>query len=424
MTEVINEFASALRVHGLLFDRVIADGRIHYTSIEGKKSYNKAGRYQLHVDHRGAIGWYMDWTTDSEPVKWRSKQSRLRPTPEQERAFEQERARQRAERERLRKEAIKKANRIWRKVGKAPADFTYCEDKGVEPEGLRWCRWQDAVKVLLVPMYNENNKLVNLERIYPDGRKRFLADGQVTGTHFWVASPQTAEPAIICIAEGWATAETIYQATGHAVVAAFNAGNLLAVAKWVRDQYADAKIILCADDDWKTERNGRPYNTERNGRPYNTGVVKATAAARAVNGSLAVPKFSPSLFGNRKDDETDFNDLFLATDLATVKRQIDDAVEPPEADSKDSKDSKDSNTHDNDIEGESEDDDGEGKKQADVLVRLASHAELFHCNADGHCYADIPVGGHHETLPIRSEASAGWSANTIAKLTAHPAPQH
>jgi phage/plasmid primase-like uncharacterized protein len=389
MSEVINEFASAMRAHGLLFDRVIADGRIHYTSIDGKKRYNKAGRYQLHLNERGAIGWFMDWTTDSEPVKWRSRQSRYRPTPEQESEFRRQLARDRAERERLRKAAIRKAIQIWQAAGEAPDSFAYCQDKKVDPEGLRWCRWEDGVKVLLVPLYNERNKLVNLERIYPDGLKRFLTDGQVAGAHFWIAKPPaTGTAIIICICEGWATGETIYQATGHYVVAACNAGNLLAVAEWVREKYPDAKIILCADDDWKTERNGRPYNT---------GVVKAVAAAHAIDGYLTVPRFAPSLFGNRKDTDTDFNDLFLTTDLETVERQINAAVELSEPESED-----------NEGEDEGDDDADESEKQVDVLLKLASRAKLFHNNDDGNGYADITVNGHRETWVINSQGFKRW----------------
>jgi putative DNA primase/helicase len=68
----------------------------------------------------------------------------------------------------------------------------------------------------------------------------------------------------------------------------FSAGNLFAVAECVRARYPQAKIILCADDDWQTEGN--------------PGLTKAREATAKVGGYLAVPKFG----ADRGDDEKDF----------------------------------------------------------------------------------------------------------------------
>ena len=59
----------------------------------------------------------------------------------------------------------------------------------------------------------------------------------------------------VCIAEGFATAATIHEATGDPVAVAFNCGNLEAVARAVRGRFPTAKVILCADDDARTEGN-------------------------------------------------------------------------------------------------------------------------------------------------------------------------
>jgi putative DNA primase/helicase len=52
--------------------------------------------------------------------------------------------------------------------------------------------------------------------------------------------------------EGWATGATLHEATGLPVVVAFNAGNLLLVAKLIRREYPAARLVICADNDWKT----------------------------------------------------------------------------------------------------------------------------------------------------------------------------
>ena len=65
----------------------------------------------------------------------------------------------------------------------------------------------------------------------------------------------------------------------------------------MREQYPNRKIILWADDDYQ--------RVDQNGYPENIGIIKATEAAQAVNGYLAVPDFGP----NRPAGATDFNDL-------------------------------------------------------------------------------------------------------------------
>jgi putative DNA primase/helicase len=96
---------------------------------------------------------------------------------------------------------------------------------------------------------------------------------------------------LLYIAEGYATGASIHEATGYAVAVAFNAGNMVAVARTMRSKFPNLRLILCADDD--------------TGTPGNPGLVKAREAAQAVGGSLAVPDFGNS----RPEGATDFNDL-------------------------------------------------------------------------------------------------------------------
>lgn len=84
----------------------------------------------------------------------------------------------------------------------------------------------------------------------------------------------------ICIAEGFATAATIREITGHAAVAAINRTSLLAIAQSFRKRFPAARIVLCADDDWMREREGKG----------NPGLESARAAAAAVGGVLTVPE--------------------------------------------------------------------------------------------------------------------------------------
>jgi putative DNA primase/helicase len=76
------------------------------------------------------------------------------------------------------------------------------------------------------------------------------------------------------------------------------------VAKAMRDKYPDAKIIICADDDHRTEGN--------------PGLTKAKEAAREIGAMLALPQFG----SDRPAAATDFNDLAKLRGIEAVREQI------------------------------------------------------------------------------------------------------
>ena len=107
-------------------------------------------------------------------------------------------------------------------------------------------------------------------------------------------------PAIV-IAEGYATAGSISDAIGHATVAAFDSGNLMAVATALKDKYPDKAVIIAGDDDLHLLNHPKVR--------ANPGREKAEKAAQAVGGKAVFPVFAP---GEREKDMagfTDFNDL-------------------------------------------------------------------------------------------------------------------
>jgi len=86
-----------------------------------------------------------------------------------------------------------------------------------------------------------------------------------------VGTPEAAQ--WLLIAEGYATAASLHEATGRPVAVAWDAGNMAHVVRALRGQYPAARIALCADDDLSTE--------ERTGK--NPGRLKANEAARLVH---------------------------------------------------------------------------------------------------------------------------------------------
>lgn len=121
----------------------------------------------------------------------------------------------------------------------------------------------------------------------------------------------TPGSSLIGIAEGFATAASVHEATGFPVAVAFDCGNLLPVAGALRKRYPGARIILCADDDWQRVN-------QQTGEPENIGIIKAHEAAEAVGGIVAAPRFG----ADRSGRDTDWNDLARSAGPEAVRRQI------------------------------------------------------------------------------------------------------
>jgi putative DNA primase/helicase len=163
----------------------------------------------------------------------------------------------------------------------------------------------DNQSVIHVPMYDVAGKLWNIQRIFPDGAKRFIAGSRVSGCFFTLGSlSDECEEILIC--EGWATGATLHDVSKKPVVVAFNAGNLKSVAVEIHKEYPMSRITVCGDND--------RFQSEDIG---NVGAKKATEAAEVCGGTVIIPQFS-------KDDHkgTDFNDLYVFEGETEVINQL------------------------------------------------------------------------------------------------------
>ncbi len=299
MQNVIDQFREALHVAGLNPPPVItADGRLHRFPSNGKAN-DDAAWFVLHGDGipAGAFGdWRMgisqNWRTDIG--------RRLSPQEEAHHTARMAAVKREREAEEAKRRAAAKvqAKAIWDGAEVTGNVHEYLNKKGVASHGLRE---QDGA--LLVPLFDGEN-LQSLQYIHPNGEKRFLTAGRVAGCYFLIGSPLD----MLCIAEGYATAASIHQATGYAVAVAFNAGNLLAASQGLKKCYPFVRLIICGDDDFMTVQN--------------PGLTKARAAAEAVGGFLAVPEFGEG----RPDWATDFNDLHQLKGLESVSTCLEKAM--------------------------------------------------------------------------------------------------
>lgn len=276
-------FRNALQAtYGQLDWLPVPDGSIHRFRVPDDKPGTHNGWYVLYLDGI-ASGAFGSWKSGAAST-WCSREPvDAREAAQIRERIDQARRQREAEQQRRQQQAAEKANHWWRNARRASPDHPYLTAKGVRSHGLRQ-RGAD----LLVPLYLDG-LLVNLQRIAPDGTKRFLPGGRVKGTY----SPLgIIEPgALLCICEGWATGASLHQHGGYAVAAAMNAGNLFPAAMRLRSRYPDQPFVIAGDDDRLTDGN--------------PGRTAANAAAAAVGAQVAFPEWPEGA----PADLTDFNDL-------------------------------------------------------------------------------------------------------------------
>ncbi len=282
MIDPLQEFREAMHRAGLPApDRIEPDGELHRFHVEGDRRGTLNGWYCLHTDGRAA-GIFGSWKTGFRST-WAADGKRLNDT-EHEAFAEQIRAARtkvQAERRAEHEARATEARAIWTAAVPANPTHPYLLAKGVQAHGLR-----QAGAALVVPLFDMHGLLWNVQRILPAGDKRFRP-GRAGGLYSPIGD--LTNPTLLLICEGWATGATLHEESGHPVLCAMNAGNLLPVAKAARDSWPDADLLICADNDRKTEGN--------------PGLTAATAAAKETGARLAVPEFPEDAIGS------DFNDL-------------------------------------------------------------------------------------------------------------------
>lgn len=143
---------------------------------------------------------------------------------------------------------------------------------------------------VLVPLRDITGHLWSLQVITPDGDKRFMGGGKMSGMLHIIGTIDPYD--VVYIAEGYATGATVHRCQNAPVVCAMTADNIMPVALAIRAKYPQIEIIVAGDNDRFTAGN--------------PGATKAAAAARAVGGALALPEFPPECTIG-----TDFNDLMV-----------------------------------------------------------------------------------------------------------------
>ncbi|PPA02929.1 topoisomerase [Pseudomonas sp. MWU12-2312b] len=282
MTDTTILFRDALQMaFGPLDWLPVPDGAIHRFRVPDDKPGTMNGWYVLYLDgiSSGAFG---SWKSGSASTWCSRKPLDANETEQVRQRVEQARRQREAEQQRRQLKAANLAQRWWRDARRADPDHPYLMTKGVRTYSLRQRRDE-----LLVPLYF-GGLLVNLQRISPDGSKRFLLGGRIKGAYSPLGRIMPGKP--LCICEGWATGATLRE-SGYTVACAMNAGNLKPVALALRAEYHTTEIIIAGDDDRLTEGN--------------PGRTAANAAAAAVGGLVTFPEWPADV----PNTLSDYNDL-------------------------------------------------------------------------------------------------------------------
>lgn len=282
------EFAEALKSIGCLVpaggEHPIMDGRTHRITVVGEK-YSKhagAGFYVAHLD--GHPSGYMKNNRTGAEMTWKSKGYVL--TPEQKallaaQATASRQARM-AERHKEHEEAAKRVASDICKLMPVKVPTGYMRAKGISPHAGAFT--DAAGKITHVPATDVHGKHWTTQYIQEDGTKRFAKGSRKEGCFHSVGGMEALNRApVIVIAEGYATAAQLKQSLGFATVAAFDSGNLEAVALALRERFPDKPFVIAGDDDRHLELT----------LGVNPGRSNAAIAARLVNGTLMLPIFAP-----------------------------------------------------------------------------------------------------------------------------------
>lgn len=288
-TDPMGAFLGELEAAGFETPKILTIGKLHRIDDPQDKQGQKTGWciYNQHTLPDGrlfGVGTYGSWRGSPEKVTWTSKSQNaltFAERMEMNRQIEVARLEKEAEQARVWTEKAELAAKIWENAT-LPKDNAYLSRKGIQAHGIRESRGDLVIPVTI------DGSIASVQFIRPDGGKKFLTGGRVKGGYYKLQG--TDETAYI--AEGYATAASIYEATGASVYVAFNAGNIYEVAAAVKDSHQ--KVVICADMD-----------------AHGHGQAKAEQASAGLGMEVAYP------VGHK-----DFNDWHVADGLEAVRNAL------------------------------------------------------------------------------------------------------
>lgn len=318
-------FEDFVRSHGIIpKGPILPDGKVHRC---GTESHPRSSNGAYWLAPTGTAGWCMDWAIHAkgDELWWHPDEdevdefdpAKLRRAREAAR----KRKRQRAVEQR---EASRAARAYYDQCAPLRGGHPYLEAHGLglqgcdgvrlDPNGRAWLKWinsrrraegkreypyraPDHEGWLVIPA-GKGRRFLTVQRIAPDGQKKFWTGAPAAGASFRIRSRQRST-AITILAEGFATGLALYVAVPIAqVIVAFNAGNMThgAVLSRLRRR---GMALVAADNDHRTvcqrhQKEGRteplhPFEERPDWCQCNPGITAGKAAADELGLRVAYP---------------------------------------------------------------------------------------------------------------------------------------
>lgn len=260
------DFRSELEAVGFLPRVVEPDGKWHRCQTVGHLK-KRNGAYKLATC--GTIGWYQDHAAEIVVTTWRAGSETARPDP----IISQARAREAMNEQRRRIiKATQDARSYWDSCKPLRHGHPYLDAKLLTMHGCDGLR-VDSDGWLIVPV-EIDGAIMSLQRIAPDGSKRFWTGASVKGGGLVLGKPGATMTALC---EGLATGLAVYQSLPNCrVIVAFDCGNMGAVAHRLA---ISGLAAVAADNDYGTEAK-----TDKN-----PGIVHGTAASELIGCGISWP---------------------------------------------------------------------------------------------------------------------------------------
>lgn len=306
--DAIMDFASELEAFGLkLTGLPELSGTIVRVPTQDDKRGKKTGWYILY-DGPILAGSFGDFRAGDTGNTWSSIEKSSMSSSQlvdYQNTIREARLRREAELLVLQKEAAHEAYNIYMD-GIPVADFKYLVNKKLDGTAMISTSEEYYLGWMMLPLHDEAGDIVSLQFISETGQKYFFTNGRIQGCYNLVKG-ETDE---IYIAEGYATARTVTEATGKMCAVAWNANNLMAVAENIRAKYPNSILIVAGDND---------HETEIQGQLVNVGFNKADMVAKTLGLKAVFPVCEAG--------ESDFNDILVNHGLDVVKLQLTNRIE-------------------------------------------------------------------------------------------------
>lgn len=292
--EAKESFLNEARAFGLNIDDIAIGEKNKRVSTESKPQ-KRNGWISFDELHPGFyVGCFGDWQKGEDAIQWSSWTDSGITDEERSLLKRKQKDRDKKIRDSAMREQVEKAAIVNQRFSQMPpcTNHGYSTKKKIGLYGDVRLTHDGAIAV---PLVWTDGSIVAMQRIYPNGDKRF--DGVINGADVKPFAQILGENDHIYLVEGFSTGCSVHEATGKTVIIALTANRLKSIGKIVRSKVKKTPITIVADNDCHLQ--------------VNKGIKCAREAADAINADVIIPDIG--------DEQMDANDVHCSYGLEVLK---------------------------------------------------------------------------------------------------------